>query len=194
MKFEQVRLGRLLDSGAIKDVFDCKDYPDRVVAVARSPHDNDIIAEELKYIRQLKKLGYPVVEVYNDYVLNLRAGYVMKRYAFSDRSDFVTRQRHIKLYNETAKSCLESIAKKLIDDMIVIDDIQFLYDFDGRVVIADPMELISSFSYHDRVEMFETLAVEIGLCKAALANPGASLKDLENLSDSYMPKIDVRLV
>lgn len=66
--------------------------------------------------------------------------------------------------NEKSISDLIQIREKLIREKIKIDDLQFLIDFDGSVVIADPLKVL------DETPSPNNLAIINGLIDRAKQN------------------------
>ncbi len=143
------KLGRLFnDSGGYKNIYELPNDSEKVIAILK-PSDKgiyefDIIIDEIKGLNELKAQGLPTVEVIGETIHNGLPAYVMKKY--------VSGSKHIEtpgVLNQKSIEDLKLIQQLLREKDISVDDLQFLIDTDGSVVIADPgaISTYATFSY-----------------------------------------------
>ncbi|WMX16027.1 DUF4157 domain-containing protein [Aureispira sp. CCB-E] len=115
---------------------------DRVISVLKET-DPSVIIKEIQYMETLKGYNMPIGEILGITSVNGKPAMVMKRYAGSWKpTAFGTQDSHL-LNLESIKS-LEEIKRIITKEELFIDDLQFLIQKDGRLVVADPLGVKAS--------------------------------------------------
>lgn len=192
-----VKLGKKIGSGEYKNVYHVDESDKLCVSVSKKKMYNGVSEKNVHCLLQLKRLGFPTVEVIDQGFVDGKHAVLMKRYAFCDRDNDVVKRKQYVYVNDNSVRCMKTIYDLLVENMIVIDDFQFLYDFDGNVVISDPMDVIfdtNEFGFHERVEMMEDVANEYAFSRSCVVNSLLPYREIVELSKRYVPKVDARLV
>jgi hypothetical protein len=142
--------GQMLGQGGRKIVYELSNDPNLVVAVPKSLSYVDDIKKELDMLGKLDCMGFPVPRVVGTTEVNGMPAYVMQKYAQGSKEIVRTKngipQIQIKgksdYLNQKSIQDLKTIKQMMIDKNISIDDLQFLISNDGRIVIADPIDVI----------------------------------------------------
>lgn len=144
------RRGRRIDGGGEKEIYLVEGRDDLVVGLAKDKGHRANLEAELGRLRQLKELGFPVLDPVGIFDIDGRPGMVMPRYEVGSKS--IARQAKGKKFIEivgaskylNARSIqdLEKIRSLLIRHKISIADLQFLIGRDGQVVINDPLKIV----------------------------------------------------
>ena len=148
-QYYNIELGRLYnDSGGYKNIYELPNNPEKVIAILKPSDEGiyefDIIIDEIRGLNELKGQGLPTVEVIEVTIHNGLPAYVMQKY--------VSGSKHIEnpgILNQKSIEDLNLIQQLLREKDISVDDLQFLIDTDGSVVIADPgaISTYATFSY-----------------------------------------------
>nr|WP_205247111.1 T3SS effector protein kinase HopBF1 [Enterobacter sp. Ap-1006] len=146
-------LGQKIGAGSQKDVFHSRQDPRKCLCLFRPGTTGTISAEqyalkELETTKQLKHLGFPVVDAH---ALIKHGGHVgvEKDYIHNafDSEDIVNNKKSLpddKKFNQNVLADCNAIINKLKNHELHIDDLQFLVDSHGRVLINDPRDVIRS--------------------------------------------------
>lgn len=155
-EFKDAKLGkRLGNESSEKDVYELVDHPDLVIGISKVVGDYNVklnrLKKEIDDLNKLKNEGLPVVEYNGLTTHNGTPAIVMKKYAqgskdivANDKTNFSApiRVGDSQLLNETSIKDLTKILLDLKNKKIQIEDLQFLIDKDGRLVITDPFKII----------------------------------------------------
>ncbi|WPU24612.1 T3SS effector protein kinase HopBF1 [Cedecea neteri] len=146
-------LGQKIGAGSQKDVFHSRQDPRKCVCLFRPGTTGTISAEqyalkELETTKQLKLLGFPVVDAHALVKHGGNVG-VEKDYIHNafDSEDIVNNKKSLpddKKFNQNVLADCNAIINKLKNHELHIDDLQFLIDSHGRVLINDPRDVIRS--------------------------------------------------
>lgn len=118
------------------------------IAVLKPGKPSAAIAKELETLAQLKRLGYPITNITGVTHVNGRSAMMMNKYALGSKDIVqIVNGKHTivgasKQLNQTTIKDLEKLKQKLLTDNIQIDDLQFLIDGSGNVVINDPRAIL----------------------------------------------------
>lgn len=146
-RYRDAPLGEHLGSGGHKDVFALLDSPAEVIAILKPSAPADILREEVALLRKLRRAGLPAAETVAETTHGSQPALVMKRYAEGSkaivrisgkRPAIVGSSAHL---NERSIRDLERIRATMQRRQIRVSDLQFLIGRDGRVVIADPLDV-----------------------------------------------------
>ena len=146
-EFKDVQLGKALGTGGNKDVYTVPGREDVVIAVLKKGKPVSDIDKEIGLLNALKEQGLPTVEVLGTTTHDGQPAMVMKRYAqgSKDIAKLVDKKIKIvgesKLLNEKSISDLKQIRFLLQSKKNKIDDLQFLIQKDGSIVINDPLNV-----------------------------------------------------
>ena len=146
--FTNADLGEHLGSGGNKDVYAIND--EQVIAVLKPGKNSALLDDEFVLLDQLRDLGLPVVNA-QQVEIDGQPAMLMDRYAQGSK-DIVRTVRiggdrrvvqvgSADLLNEQSISDLQRIRRQLVNDRIRIDDLQFLVDSGGSIVLADPLDV-----------------------------------------------------
>ena len=146
-------LGQKLGSGSQKDVFHSMQDPRQCICLFRPGTTGSIPAEqyaakELATTKQLKELGFPVVDAHALVKYGNAVG-VSKDFIHNaiDSEDIVQNRQSLPTktrFNENVVNDCKAIINKLRSHSVHIEDLQFLVDTNGRVLINDPRDVIRS--------------------------------------------------
>lgn len=150
--FEDVKLGQRLDDGTSgnKEVYFVEGEEDLVIAILKERKPPSAIKEEIELLQKIESQNLPTIKVLGQTTHNGQPGMLMKRYA-QDSKKIVKLQKgkvkrvddaDITLLNKNSVEDLEKIQKLMQRNKIQIDDLQFLIDDNGRIFIADPLDVI----------------------------------------------------
>lgn len=146
-----------------KDVYAIKDEPDKVIAILRTGKPGKAIQDEVRMLDELKEMGLPIVEIIEITTHNGRPAIVMKRYAQiskdvvkigNGKAKVIGNSKY--LNNKSIKD-LREIRDSMVRNQIKIDDLQFLIDYDGSVVIADPLNVTKGSPSKNNLRMIDLL-------------------------------------
>ncbi|MGT0244769.1 LysM peptidoglycan-binding domain-containing protein [Burkholderia pyrrocinia] len=154
-------LGALLGRGGNKDVYAYGD--NQAVGVLRSGVNPKVISDEIGMLSQLNRAGVPAV---NPRAVSVDGvpGMLMDRFAegsksivkFSDGKVRIVGESQ--LLNQQSISDLQGIRSAMVGKGIKIDDLQFLIDNKGRVVVADPLDVhFNSIPSKNNLRMIDLL-------------------------------------
>nr|WP_240634219.1 DUF637 domain-containing protein [Pseudomonas otitidis] len=140
------QLGARLGSGGDKIVYEFGS--DKVVGVLKPGKDIEKIDREISVLNKIDALGLPTVNA-QKIIVDGKPAMLMDRFAQgskeivrnSPRMPGIIEGADTSLLNSRSVSDLKSIRTILVEKQIKIDDLQFLIGKDGRVVIADPLEV-----------------------------------------------------
>ncbi|MBN3816361.1 LysM peptidoglycan-binding domain-containing protein [Paraburkholderia sp. Se-20369] len=137
-------LGDLLGRGGNKDVYAYGN--NQAVGVLRSGTNPKVIADEISMLNQLNRAGIPAVKPQAVRV-DGAPGMLMDRFAEGSKSIVKLTDGKVRVVGESPRlnqqsiDDLQSIRDAMIRKNIKIDDLQFLIDNRGRVVVADPLDV-----------------------------------------------------
>ncbi|WP_026013916.1 T3SS effector protein kinase HopBF1 [Pseudomonas psychrophila] len=152
--FNDIRsLGQKVGSGSQKDVFHSRQSPTQCICLFRAGTTGSIPAElyaqkELATTKRLKELGFPVVDAHALVKYGNAVG-VSKDFIHNaiDSEDIVQNRSSLPTktwFNENIVNDCKAIISKLRAHSVHIEDLQFLIDTNGRVLINDPRDVIRS--------------------------------------------------
>lgn len=199
----RVRRGHLVGFGVYKDTYIVEGHPDVVIVVCRVASDGfggmDIsdLRNEVKMLRRLGSFGVPVAEVISVGMNGGRPAMLMKRYVGGSKDS--EKHAHVSVVSKRSISDLYRIAASIERHDLYVDDIQFLYDKDGSVVVADPLAVWkyserkrfdNELFLEERTEVAEQISEEIGWCRAALKmkSGGRKIKNIANSTTFHRSK------
>jgi hypothetical protein len=140
--------GRVLGQGGRKIVYELSNEQNLVVAVPRRMAYVDEIKKELDMLGKLDCMGFPVPRVVGTTEVNGIPSYVMQKYAQGSKDIVRTIGNNPQIVgsssylNQQSIQDLKAIKQMMVDKNIRIHDLQFLIGHDGRIVIADPVDVI----------------------------------------------------
>lgn len=146
-------VGEKLGSGSQKDVYHSRQDPRQCVCLIRagttgSTSESAYAAKEMALTKQLKNLGFPVVDAH---ALVAYAGAVglSKDYIHHalDSEDVIHNRQKLptrEAFNTNVLKDCDAIISRLKNHHLHIEDLQFLIDEHGRVRINDPRDVVSS--------------------------------------------------
>jgi len=137
-------LGPLLGSGGNKDVYAYGD--NQAVGVLRNGKKPDKISGEINMLGQLQEAGIPTV---NPRAINVdgKPGMIMDQFAQGSKDVVKYSDGKVRvvgnsaLLNQRSIADLQSIRATMVNKKICINDLQFLIGADGRMVVADPLDV-----------------------------------------------------
>lgn len=144
-------LGLKIGAGSQKDVFHSRQDPRKCLCLFRPGTTGSISAaqyalKEFEATKQLKQFGFPVVDAHalvkHGDSVGVEKDYIHDAF---DSEDIVNNKKSLpddKKFNQNVLSNCDAIIKKLKNHMVHIDDLQFLVDCNGRVLINDPRDVI----------------------------------------------------
>jgi hypothetical protein len=135
-------LGNLLGRGGNKDVYALGE--NQAVGVLRNGTNPKVISDEIDMLNKLSDAGIPTV---NPRAVSVDGTPGMQMDRFAQGSKDVVRLVDGKvrivgdspLLNQQSVNDLQAIRDTMVNDKIQINDLQFLIDKDGHVVVADPL-------------------------------------------------------
>jgi hypothetical protein len=132
----------VLGAGDYKVAFGVEGHPDLVVAIAKyddasSTFMKEKLAKEKADLETLERAHVYVTKVVAVGTIGGKAAIVMKRYASGTKAPDWSESRW-SLLNETSVLELKKIERALLASGLEIQDLQFLVDPEGHVVVADP--------------------------------------------------------
>jgi hypothetical protein len=147
-EFKDITLGKPLGSGGNKVAYEVPGRQDIAIAVLEKGKSPGSIDREIGFLNELREQGLPTVEVLGKTTHNGQPAMIMKRYAQGskdvvklDRNNKVRIVGESKFLNEKSISDLNKIRSILKSKKIKIDDLQFLINKDGSIVVADPLDV-----------------------------------------------------
>lgn len=161
----------VLGAGDYKVVFGVEGRPDLVIAISKYDDANSTfmkekLAREKADLERLEKAGAYVAKVEAIGTYEGRAALVMKRYEVGTKASEWFEARW-SLLNETSILELKKIERALLRSGLEVQDLQFLVDKAGHVVIADPEEV--GTKVHSPSDVKRSIAALIGQAEAAIA-------------------------
>ena len=145
-------LGEHLGSGGNKDVFAYGES--QAVGILKQGRSPSTLIKELSLLNQLDELGLPTVNAAGPIKVGDSLALLFDRFAQGSKT--IVRKNPKKLgilpdadtslLNDRSISDLKFIRRTLIEKNVKIDDLQFLIGSDGRVVIADPLDVFEDTS------------------------------------------------
>ena len=142
-----IKIGNEIGSGGNKIVYEIVGEPDKVIAVIREGKPISAIEDEIKLLDQISAQGMPTVEIIRRTTFDGRPALIMKKYEQGSKEIVKIVKGKAKIVgsspylNQNSIRYLQQIKRILIDKKIQINDLQFLIGKDGRVVIADPLDV-----------------------------------------------------
>lgn len=146
-------LGEKLGSGSQKDVYHSRQDPRQCVCLIRAGTTGNIpegayAAKEMALTKQLKELGFPVVDAHALVAYEGEVG-LSKDYIYHalDSEDVVHNRRSMpsgESFNTNVMKDCDAIISKLKNHHLHIEDLQFIIDEHGRVRINDPRDVVRS--------------------------------------------------
>ncbi len=146
-------LGQKVGAGSQKDVFHSRQDPRQCICLFRPGTTGSIPAEqyaqkELETTKQLKNLGFPVVDAHA-LVKHQGSVGVAKDFIHNalDSEDIVNNKKSLPDNLKFNKNVLEdcnAIIRRLKNLELHIEDLQFLVDQNGHVLINDPRDVVRS--------------------------------------------------
>jgi hypothetical protein len=147
-EFKDIKLGKKLGSGGNKTAFEVPGREDIAIAVLEKGKPADAINKEIGLLNELKEQGLPTVEVLGTTTHNGQPAMVMKKYAQGSKDVVELGENgkmqivgQSKLLNEKSIADLRKIRSLMEEKKIKVDDLQFLIQKDGTIVIADPLKV-----------------------------------------------------
>jgi RHS repeat-associated protein len=140
------QLGELLGSGGNKDVYAFGE--NQAVGILKEGKKDSLIIDELQILKKLTELGIPTVKA-RLASIDGNAGMMLERFAQGSKDIVKLKDGTIRtvgtssLLNQNSINDLTSIRKLMVDNKIKIDDLQFLISSDGKVVVADPLKVVT---------------------------------------------------
>ena len=147
-QYKDAPLGKKLGSGGNKDVFAVEGDDQHAIAILRKGKSPESLNEEIALIKKLEGEGVPAVEILGTTTHDGQPAVVMERYALGSKSVVKLEGGKVRivgdseLLNERSLADLQRIKSTMVDDKIKVNDLQFLIGSDGRVVVADPLDVI----------------------------------------------------
>ena len=142
-----VQLGSLLGSGGNKNVYAVEGQEGVAIGVLKKGKPATAIDEEIKLLEELKSQGLSTVEVLGKTTHSGQPAILMKRYALGSKEVVRLEKGTIRtvgqseLLNERSVEDLLKIRSIMESKSVKVDDLQFLVGKDGRIVIADPLNV-----------------------------------------------------
>lgn len=138
-------LGEHLGSGGNKDVYAYGN--NEAVGVLKPGKPKVLLDDELKLLDKLDELGFPTV---NARSVNVDDNPALMFDRFAQGSKDVVRLQNGKirivgespLLNQQSINDLNTIKRMMIEKKVRINDLQFLIGKDGKIVVADPLDVI----------------------------------------------------
>ena len=149
-------LGKKLDSGQYKDIYLHKDDDQKVVAVPKDKGSVSVVKQEVEAIKKLNSLGIPSVKLLQVIEVDGVTSYVMKRYVANIKPTAFG-ESNLGLLNQNSINDLVNLRDLIKKEKIFIDDLQFLIDSQGNLVIADPMDIAEGGGFETNVRMIDGL-------------------------------------
>ena len=137
-------LGELLGSGGNKNVYAYGE--DKAVGVLKDGKPQKLITEELGLLNKLDELGLPTVNGRSIFV-DGKDALMFDRFAQGSKDIVKLHDGKVQivgessLLNQRSIEDLTAIRKIMVEKKIKINDLQFLIGKDGRVVVADPLNV-----------------------------------------------------
>jgi hypothetical protein len=144
-EFKDIKLGKELGSGGNKIAYEVPGREDVAIAILEKGKPADAINKEIGFLNELKEQGLPTVEVLGTTTHNGQPAMIMKKYAQGSKDVVQTEKNKARiigkseLLNGKSISELKKVRSLMESKKIKIDDLQFLINRDGSVVIADPL-------------------------------------------------------
>ena len=154
-------LGELLGSGGNKDVYAYGD--NQAVGVLRTGTNPQVISDEIDMLSRLNDAGIPTV---NPEAVSVEGspGMLMDRYAQGSKEIVKLVDGKVQtvgsspLLNQQSVADLQAIRDTMVNNNIRINDLQFLISSEGRVVVADPLDVnLASSPSRNNLRMIDLL-------------------------------------
>lgn len=153
-KFNSIQsLGVKLGTGSQKDVYHSQQDAGQCVCLIRAGTTGNIPAsdfaeKEMQLTKQLKDLGFPVVDAHALVDYNGQVG-LSKDYIHNalDSEDVIHNRKSLPsnvTFNTNVQKDCDAIIAKLKTHHVHIEDLQFIIDGYGRVLINDPRDVVKS--------------------------------------------------
>jgi hypothetical protein len=157
-------LGEKLGSGGTKDVYAVTGRRDLVLCVLKPGRPELLALQERARIQKLRAAGLPTVSILGTTSYEGRPVLIEKRYAQGSKEIVklvdgrVCQIGRSELLNKKSIEDLSRIRRALRSGPIKIDDLQFLIDADGSMVISDPKNIeFGAPPSHNNLRMLELL-------------------------------------
>lgn len=137
-------LGDLLGRGGNKDVYSYGD--NQAVGVLRTGTNPQVISDEVDMLSKLRDAGIPTVNP-QAITVDGTPGMLMDRFAQGSKDVVRLVDGKVRivgdspLLNQQSVADLQGIRDTMVKNQIKIDDLQFLISREGRVVVADPLNV-----------------------------------------------------
>lgn len=166
-----VELGPKIGDGSQKDIFYSSQNPRHCICLFRPGTTGNISAEdyaknELAAIQKLKLLGFPVVNAH-ELIRHVDKFGVEKDYIHDalDSEDLINNKKHLPInirFNKNVLADCDTIIRQLATHELHIEDLQFLIDGHGNVLINDPRDVthMSPTKSIDKVKEIRARALE----------------------------------
>lgn len=146
-RLDSSNFGEKLGRGGNKDVYAYGD--DKAVGVLHSGRPASAIDDEISMLNQLKERGLPTVNAQR-IEIDGQPAILMDRFAQGSKDVVKLERGKVRivgdspLLNDQSVRDLQRIRSTMTTNQVKIDDLQFLIGNDGRVVIADPLNVVNS--------------------------------------------------
>ncbi|NME72939.1 hypothetical protein, partial [Flammeovirga aprica] len=158
-----LKIGEVIGEGGNKFVHDIFGSDDMVVAILKVGKPINSIPKEMELLEVLFKNGLPVVEVFQFTPRTM----LMKKYVQGSKDivKVVKKKPTIvggsEYLNQNSVEDLLKIKSIMVKKKIQINDLQFLIDKEGRVVIADPLDVYEKVSPNNKNIRMIDLLIEV---------------------------------
>jgi filamentous hemagglutinin len=150
-----------------KRVYDIIGHPDEIVAVLKSGKPVASIDDEIALLKKLSDNDLPVVEILEKGTFEGQPAIVMKKYAQGSKdvvklvNGKIEKVGSSTLLNQKSVADLTNIQSLMESKKIWVNDLQFLIAKDGRVVIADPLDVVIGKGMSDNNKRMIKLLIEV---------------------------------
>lgn len=146
LKRLNVELGRWIGQGIYKSVYLVKGDPTKVVlttgfiSVEEESREDGGLLREVELLEKMRAAGLPTLKVLDVGLLNggLHLGAITDRYHSSSRQEF-NPEKVLDVLSERTLEMLQGLRGQLYDGKYFVSDLQFLFDEQGSLVLADPL-------------------------------------------------------
>lgn len=134
-----------MGSGGNKDVYAYGN--DEAVGVLKPGKPTVLLDDELKLLNKLHELGFPTVNARSVNV-DGNPGLMFDRFAQGSKDIVKLQNGKIRivgespLLNQQSINDLNAIKQMMIEKKVKINDLQFLIGKDGKIVVADPLDVV----------------------------------------------------
>jgi hypothetical protein len=141
-------VGRCINDGGRKTIHAYGGTNTFVVAVAKEYRFAEDLLKELDLLGKLESMRFPVPTIKGTLEFQGKPAYIMQKYAQGSKDVVRTVNGNPKIIgssaylNQTSIQDLKAIKQMMMDKKVKIDDLQFLINYDGHIVIADPIDVI----------------------------------------------------